>query len=212
LAKSPAKIGLVAILIAAVCCAVVATHWPALNAKALSFDDQQYLQEIPSPKPFLELGKTFSRRGARTIHRRRYYQAAGDDFTDARLRRGGRKDNLAPFHTTSLILHTANTALIIVLLYLLFGNIWAAAAGLLFGVHPMTVEPIPWVGERKNLIGRLLRLLVAHFLCSLCAYRTSQNSTSPALRISPRLDVKPTSTPLPAVMLLMDYWPLSRPQ
>ena len=72
---------------------------------------------------------------------------------------GGRENNLRPFHVTSLALHTANTALIIVLLYMLFGNIWAAAAvGLLFGVHPMTVEPIPWVAERKTLLATFFSL------------------------------------------------------
>ena len=47
---------------------------------------------------------------------------------------GGREDNLLPFHRTALAFHLANTALVIVLLYLLFRNIWiAAAVGLLFG-------------------------------------------------------------------------------
>lgn len=82
---------------------------------------------------------------------------------------GGSESNLRPFHITSLALHTANTALIIMLLYMLFGNIWAAAAaGLLFGVHPMTVEPIPWVGE-QNVIGGIFRIVVACFLRSLFA-------------------------------------------
>ena len=59
----------------------------------------------------------------------------------------------------SLPLHIANTALIIVLLYLLFGQIWVAAGvGLLFGVHPLTVEPIPWIGERKTLLAAFFSL------------------------------------------------------
>ena len=124
---------------------------------------------------------------------------------------GGRENNLRPFHVTSLSLHTANTALIIALLYMLFGNIWAAAAaGLLFGVHPLTVEPIPWVGERKT-------LLAAFFaLWSLILYvRYSRGGgwkfyTGCFVMYLLALMSKPTSLPLPAVMLLMDYWPLKR--
>ena len=53
------------------------------------------------------------------------------------------------------------TALVIVLLYLLFRQPWVAAmVGLLFGVHPLTVEPIPWVGERKTLLAAFFALWV----------------------------------------------------
>jgi Flp pilus assembly protein TadD len=100
---------------------------------------------------------------------------------------------------------------------MLFSNIWAAAAvGLLFGVHPMTVEPIPWVGERKT-------LLAAFFsLWSLIFYVFYSRTTHNARRTTALLYVgslvtyllalmsKPTSTPLPLVMLLLDYWPLRR--
>jgi tetratricopeptide (TPR) repeat protein len=124
---------------------------------------------------------------------------------------GGRENSLMPFHRTSLALHVANTAMIIVLLYLLFGQVWiAAAVGLLFGVHPMTVEPIPWVGERKTLLAAFFALwsLVCYvrytqknargfYFASLAAYFFAVMS-------------KPTSTPLPIVMLLMDYWPLRK--
>ena len=124
---------------------------------------------------------------------------------------GGRENNLRPFHITSLALHMANTALIIVLLYLLFGNIWAAAAaGLLFGVHPMTVEPIPWVGERKTLLAAFFAFWS---LILYVRYSRSGNWKSYAgcfLMYLLALMSKPTSVPLPVVMLLMDYWPLKR--
>ncbi len=212
MAESPAKIGLIAVLIVVVCGAVVITHWPALHAKALSFDDQQYLTGNPLVQnPSWNSAKRFLAEVLEPSTVEGYYQPLAMISLMLDYAAGGRKDNLTPFHTTSLLLHTANTALIIVLLYMLFGNIWvAAAAGLLFGVHPMTVEPIPWVGERKTLLAAFFSFwsLIFYvryartehrkfYIACFCAYFLALMS-------------KPTSTPLPAVMLLMDYWPLNR--
>ena len=195
-----------------VCTAVVWTHWPALSAQAMSFDDDQYLTQNllvqtpgwPSAKRFLtEIFEPSTVGG--------YYQPLTMISLMADYASGGRPDNLMPFHRTSLVLHAANTALIIILLYLLFGRVWIAAGiGLLFGVHPMTVEPITWVGDRKTLLAALFALwcLILHvcyvkkngrlyYLGSLLMYLFAVMS-------------KPTAIPVPALMLLIDIWPLGR--
>jgi tetratricopeptide (TPR) repeat protein len=204
-------------LIIIVCAAVLAAHWPALSVRATSFDDSQYFKDnhlIQNPgwasaRQFLtEVLKPSTVKG--------YYQPLTMISLMLDYAAGGRKNNLLPCHRTSLFFHVANTALIIVLLYLLFKNIWAAAAvGLLFGVHPLTIEPIPWLGERKT-------LLAAFFsLCSLVFYvysRTTTNKQRTAklfyagsfVTYLLALMSKPTSTPLPVVMLLMDFWPLRK--
>jgi len=212
------KIGLPAILCIAVCGLVVIVYWPALSAKALSFDDSMYLTDNPLVQnPGWTSAKQFLTEVLNPSTVNGYYQPLTMISLMLDYALGGRENNLMPFHRTSLILHAANTALIIVLLYLLFGNIWiAAAVGLLFGVHPMTVEPIPWVGERKT-------LLAAFFsLWSLVLYVFYSRTTHHARRTTISLYIcclfayllalmsKPTSVPLPLVMLLMDYWPLRR--
>jgi tetratricopeptide (TPR) repeat protein len=214
---------LLAILITSVCATVVAVHWPVLSAQALSFDDDQYLTNnllIRNPgwsSAWIFLSEVFT---PSTVGG--YYQPLTMISLMVDYSLGGRVDNLMPFHRTSLILHAANTALIIVLLYLLFGSPWVAAAvGLLFGLHPMTVEPIPWVGERKT-------LLAAFFaLWSLVFYiRYAKSAADRNLSLANRRNLwlyigcfffylfalmsKPTSTPLPALMLLLDFWPLNR--
>jgi tetratricopeptide (TPR) repeat protein len=124
---------------------------------------------------------------------------------------GGRPDNLRPFHRTSLALHVMNTMLVIVLLYLLFGQAWAAAGvGLLFGLHPLAAEPIPWVGERKTLLAAFFSLW-----CLILYVRYSHKGGwklygGCMMMYVAALMSKPTSTPLPVLMLLMDYWPLGR--
>ena len=206
------KIKLLSPLIIAVSFAVLAVHWQALSAKALSFDDNQYFtNNVLVKNPSLTSAKRFLVEILSPSTVEGYYQPLTMISLMLDYALGGRENNLLPFHRTSFILHIANTALITVLLYLLFGQPWiAAAVGLLFGVHPMTVEPIPWVGERKT-------LLAAFFsLWSLIFYvRYSQKNSRGFYLGSLTMYVlalmsKPTSTPLPVVMLLLDYWPLRR--
>ncbi|MGA2094228.1 MAG: tetratricopeptide repeat protein [Sedimentisphaerales bacterium] len=203
---------LLAGLIAVVCIAVIAAHWPALSAQALSFDDDQYLVENQYVRnPGLKSAWRFLTEVMRPSSVAGYYQPLTMISLMLDYAAGGRPDYLLPFHCTSLLLHTANTALIIVLLYMLFGRAWiAAAVGLLFGVHPLTIEPIPWVSERKTLLAAFFVLL------SLILYvRFTVKGQRKLLLWSLVMYVlalmsKPTSTPLPAMLLLLDFWPLRR--
>jgi tetratricopeptide (TPR) repeat protein len=217
----PKKLMPAAVLIVAVCAAVAAVHWPALSARALSFDDDEYLTgNVLVQKPSWTSAKRFITEILAPSTVKGYYQPLTMISLMADYALGGRKNNLMPFHRTSLILHIANTALIIVLLYLLFGQIWiAAGVGLLFGVHPMTVEPIPWVGERKTLLAAFFSLwsLIFYFLFTIYYLRTASSKRQAFkfyigsfIAYLLALMSKPTSTPLPVVMLLMDYWPLRR--
>jgi hypothetical protein len=124
---------------------------------------------------------------------------------------GGRPDNLRSFHRTSLVLHIANTALLVVLLFLLFGNPWVAAGlGLLFGLHPMTVEPIAWVSDRKTILAAFFTLWSLIFYVRFARNSTWKLYVCCLVMYVLALMSKPTSTPLPLLMLLIDYWPLRR--
>ena len=105
----------------------------------------------------------------------------------------------------------ANTGLLLILLYLLFENVWAAAvAALLFGVHPLTVEPIPWLSERKSTLSTLFALgaMVAYVRYT----HRPRAATYAALLVLYVLGLmaKPTVIGLPLMLLLMDVWPLRR--
>ncbi len=192
--------------------AVAWTHWPSLSASAFCFDDHDYMVDNPlvrrpgwasARRLFAEVLEPSTVRG--------YYQPLSMVSLMLDCALGGSPQNLAPFHRTSLALHVANTVLVIALLYGLFGQRWPAAlAGLLFGVHPLTVEPIPWVGERKT-------LLAAFFaLACLLGYLRQVRRPNLGRRVAVwglyvlALLSKPTSLPLPLMMLLLDYWPLRR--
>ena len=226
---------LLAILIVCVCAAVIAVHWPALSARALSFDDDGYLvyNALVKNPGFFSAWKFLSQVfEPSTVEG--YYQSLAMISLMFDYSIGGRVENLLPFHRTSLALHTVNTALVIVLLYLLFGEVWiAAAVGLLFGLHPMTVETITWVSERKTLIASFFAFWSLFFYLRYTNKRSviSERNIIPAgaagfqsssgcftwgfyvaclFSYLLALMSKPTSIPLPVLMLLIDFWPLKR--
>jgi len=200
------------VLLIAVCLVVIVTHWPALSKEALFSDDNQYLTQNPLvQKPGWSSVRRFLTEVLEPSTVEGYYQPLTMISLVVDYALGGRPNNLQQFHYTSLALHAANTALVVVLLYLLFGQLWVAAAvGLLFGVHPMTVEPIVWVGERKTLLAAFFAL----WSLVLYVYYTRKNDSKLyagcLILYVAALMSKPTSIPVPALMLLMDYWPLRR--
>ncbi|MFH1614346.1 MAG: tetratricopeptide repeat protein [Planctomycetota bacterium] len=206
------RIILAAVLITVVLFVVIATYRPGLSAQALFFDDDQYFTEnslvqnpgwVSARRFFTEVLEPSTVKG--------YYQPLTMISLMVDYALGGRSDNLYIFHRTSLTLHLANTAMVVVLLYLLFGRIWvAAAAGLLFGVHPMTVEPICWVSDRKTLLAMFFSLW-----CLICYIRFTRKGgyllyAGCIVMYALALISKPTCITMPILMLLMDYWPLNR--
>lgn len=83
------------------------------------------------------------------------------------------------FHLTNIILHAANAALVFLLFQSIFGNaekrsvkiLPAAAAALLFAVHPIVSEPVAWISGRKELLSALFTLLSA--LLYIKSYKSS---------------------------------------
>lgn len=209
--KSSAMMAL-AVLTVAVAIAVVAAHWPALDAQAISIDDDYYLARNPLVQnPSWKAAGRFLFEVLDPSTVPGYYQPLTMISLMLDSAMGGNPKNLRPYHETSLLLHAANTILIIVLLHMLFGNPWVAAmVGLLFGVHPMTVETIPWVGERKTLLATFFALWCLIAYVRYCRRPGWKVYAACIVLYVLALLAKPTTTPLPAVMLLLDFWPLGR--
>jgi len=196
----------------AVMTAVALTHWPVLSAQALLLDDRQYIVDNPlvtnpgwdsAQRFFVEILQPSTVRG--------YYQPLTMLSLMLDHAAGGRADDLRVFHRTNLALHVINAGLLLLLLYALFNSLWAASlVSLLFGVHPLTVEAVAWVAERKT-------LLAATFaLGALLAYVWhARRPVWPRLLFCTLLYLlaalaKPTALPLPLLLLVLDYWPLRR--
>lgn len=200
-------------LLAAVVAAGVAfAHWPALSSQALTFDDNQYFTDnYFIHQPSWTSAKRFLTEVMRPSTVMGYYQPLTMISLMLDVAAGGSVNDLRPFHRTSLVLHVANCLLIFLILYRLFGRaVPAATAALLFGVHPLTVEPIPWVGERKTLLAAFFSLAAILVYLRYAQKRGPFSYAGVVILYVLALMSKPTSTPLPVMLLLLDCWPLRR--
>ena len=125
--------------------------------------------------------------------------------------------NPAGHHAVNIVLHAANVVLLLVLLSRLTGSFWKSAiVAAVFGLHPLRLESVAWVAERKDVLSMFFLLLTVHtyfwYVRSAgrsLRYRATVYSVL-VLLYSLGLMSKPMLVSLPFVLLLIDYWPLKR--
>ncbi len=119
--------------------------------------------------------------------------------------------NAGGFHLTNVLLHAVSTVLLFLILRGMTGLVWRSAmVAALFALHPLNVEPVAWVAERKGVLSTLFWML------TLAAYRGYVQRASigryflVGLSLVLGLMAKPVLVTLPLVLVLLDYWPLGR--
>ena len=119
--------------------------------------------------------------------------------------------NAAGHHYTSILFHAVNAVLLFLLLQSATGFTWRSLmVATLFALHPVNVESVAWVAERKTVLSMMFFLL-AMLAYGWYAQRPSvQRYTSVGLLFALGLMAKPQVITLPFVLLLWDYWPLQR--
>lgn len=116
-------------------------------------------------------------------------------------------------HLVSVLLHCANSLLLFLLLTRLTRRHWhSAAVALLFAVHPMHVESVAWVAERKDVLSTLFFMLTLHAYVYYVKKMTVAAYLVVVLLFACGLMSKPMLVSLPCLLLLLDYWPLNRLQ
>jgi hypothetical protein len=121
------------------------------------------------------------------------------------------KNNAGIFHLTNVILHLANTLLLFVLLNRMTGYRWRSAfVAALFAVHPLHVESVAWVAERKDVLSTLFWMLTTLAYVSFALHKSKRSYTLAILFFLLGLLSKPMLVTLPFTLLLFDYWPLMR--
>ena len=115
------------------------------------------------------------------------------------------------YHVTNLILHLLSTLLLFWLMHRMTGAVWPSAfVAALFALHPLHVESVAWIAERKDVLSAFFWMLT---LC-LYVYYTEKPGLKRYLPVllsfACGLMSKSMLVTLPVIMVLLDYWPLGR--
>ncbi len=186
--------------------ATVAVYFPVNHHPFLNYDDLPYVVDNPHIKSGLDwdtISWAFTS----------FYQSNWHPLTWLSHALDVQMFQLAPggHHDMNLVLHVVNVLLLFWVLQRATGYVGRSAmVAALFALHPINVESVAWVAERKNLLSMLF------FLLALGAYR--RYVLEPrlgrylvvALLLAMGLMAKPQVITFPFVLLLWDYWPLRR--
>lgn len=120
--------------------------------------------------------------------------------------------NPAGFHATNLILHALNTWLLFAFFFRHTQRRWRSfAVAALFAVHPLHVESVVWVTERKDVLSTLFFLLALHaYPGAVSGSRRARHAILGIVFWVLSLMAKGTAVTLPVLLLLADIWPLNR--
>ncbi len=115
------------------------------------------------------------------------------------------------FHFTNLLFHTANTVLLFILLFKMTKALWPSAfVAAAFALHPLHVQSVAWVAERKDVLSTLFWLLTMLFYVRYVERSSAGRYVLALFAFALGLMAKPMLVTLPFILLLVDYWPLKR--
>ena len=120
--------------------------------------------------------------------------------------------NPAGHHLTNLLLHAASAVTLFLVLWRMTGGLWSSAlVAALFALHPLHVESVAWLSERRDMLSGLF------FMLTLGAYGEYVRDPGSLRRylavvglFALGLLAKPMLVTLPMLLLLLDFWPLGR--
>jgi tetratricopeptide (TPR) repeat protein len=120
--------------------------------------------------------------------------------------------NAGGYHLTNVLIHAASAVLLFLILRRMTGALWRSAfVAAVFAIHPLRVESVAWVAQRKDVLGAFFFMLT---LGAYVRYARHPNSLGSYLMVAGffvlHLLCKPTAVALPFGLLLLDYWPLHR--
>jgi tetratricopeptide (TPR) repeat protein len=208
--KAPKKIYFVPALLVVV---TLLVFWPAIHCGFLNYDDDGYVTNNAHVLAGLNLpGITWA---FRTFDTANWHPLTWLSLMfDAQF-----SEKAAYFHFVNVLLHAVNSVLLFLFLQKLTGAIWRSAfVATAFAIHPLHVESVVWISERKDVLSgfffMLTLLAYAHFVEQLKIKNPKSKKfySLALLFFACGLMSKPMLVTLPFVLLLLDFWPLNRIQ
>jgi tetratricopeptide (TPR) repeat protein len=181
-------------------------YWQVRNFDFVDFDDGDYVSANPHVLNGLTADSVFW--AFTTDHSANWHPLT---WLSLMLDRQLFGPGPAGFHLTNLFFHIANTLLLFLVLKQMTNALWQSAfVAAAFALHPMHVESVAWITERKDV------LIALFWILTIAAYYryTKQPGIARYLLVllvfALGLMAKPMLVTLPFVFLLLDYWPLER--
>jgi protein O-mannosyl-transferase len=199
------------LLAAALAAVALAAFAPALRYEFVSLDDNDYVTLNPHVREGLTLGGVI--RDFYTLEVANWHPLTWLSLQlDASLWKtseGG--PDPRGFHLTNVLLHAANAALLFLALRALTGaSRCSAFVALFFAVHPLRVESVAWVAERKDVLSMFFGLLALWAYAGYARAPSVRRYATVALTLALSLMAKPMLVTLPFLLLVLDWWPLGR--
>jgi len=186
--------------------ATIAVYWQVYHFAFTNYDDNKYVIEnynIQKGLNFESITWVFTTGYAANWHPLTWLSHMMD-YSIYGMNAGGH-------HLTSLLLHLLNTLLLFIVFRMMTGAVWKSAviAGL-FALHPLHVESVAWVSERKDVLSTFFWMLTLLAYFYYTGNPCIKRYIPVVLCFTLGFLSKPMVVTLPFVLLLLDYWPLGR--
>jgi tetratricopeptide (TPR) repeat protein len=185
---------------------VLAAYWPIQHYDFIDFDDNLYITENARIKAGLTWENVLWT--LEDVHAG-YWQPLSWlslmlDYTLYGL-------HAPSYHWSSLTFHLLNIVLLFIVLRRMTGEVWKSLlVVLLFALHPLNVESVAWIAERKNVLSTFFCFLTLYCYALYVERRNITRYLMVILSFLCGLLSKPILVTLPLLMMLMDFWPLKR--
>jgi Flp pilus assembly protein TadD len=185
---------------------ILAVFWPVKNYEFVNFDDDLYVADNSYVKAGLTL-KSVSW-AFRTMHASNWHPLTWlSHMLDCELY----GLNPGKHHLTNLLFHIGNAVLLFLVLKRMTGALWKSSfVAALFALHPLHVESVAWVAERKDVLSTFFWILTIWTYVWYIEQPRIDRYLLTLLFFALGLFSKPMLVTLPFTLLLFDYWPLGR--
>jgi tetratricopeptide (TPR) repeat protein len=200
---SQKKIFLISI---AIIIATLAVYWQVNKFDFLVFDDNVYVTDN------INIKNGFTPDGLRWAFTTTYFDGWHpiiwlSYFLDYKLF----GLNAGAYHLTNLILHILSSLLLFWLFKRMTGEIWKSAfVAAFFALHPLHVESVAWISERKDVLSVFFGILTLYLYVYYTEKPAILRYIAMLFLFACALVCKPMVVTLPVIMILLDYWPLQR--
>ena len=187
---------------------ILAVYWPVNSHEFVNYDDSLYVFENPQVKKGLDFDAVIW--AFQAMHAGNWHPLTWlSHMADVALY------GLAPgaHHMTSVLFHMVNSLLLFIVLRRMSAAVWPSGfVAALFALHPLHVESVAWVAERKDVLSAFFWMLTMLSYARYAERPGINRYLAVVVFFILGLMAKPMLVTLPFVLLLLDYWPLRRLQ